>query len=165
MRPALEQPLFYRQPRSMAPQLPTVSLLLFALSPGASSLNGGAALAGPGVHLSLGRAAGEVAVTWATPRTRAPAFLRYSRCAPPACKPRDAPSALANRVAADSTTLANNEAKTGPYTGVQPWRNISVHTALITDLRAAETIFYAVSGDPDPGRVLNFTSTTPHGRP
>ena len=151
--------------------MPALSRLLLLLlvafgAPSASGLNGGgASLAGPGVHLSLGRSAGEMVVTWSTPLTRAPAAasLRYSRCAPPACNPRDPPPALGNRVAADSTTLANNEAKAS--ISVLPWRNISVHTALIADIQAEEVIFYAVSGDPDTTRVLNFTYTVPYERP
>eukprot|EP01044_Picomonas_judraskeda_P001140 COSAG03_NODE_62_length_15480_cov_14.902412_14_plen_442_part_00 len=150
-------------------RMATLSRLLLLLvlgAPTTSALNGGGgvALVGPGVHLSLGRTAGEMVVTWSTPLTRTPASLRYSRCSPPACNPRDhPPQPLSNRVAAHSTTLVNNQAAAN--LSVLPWRNISVHTALIADIQAEEVIFYAVSGDPDTTRVLNFSYTVPYERP
>ena len=137
--PALPQPLQSALPQPQTPELD---------------------LPGPGVHLALGRAAGEVVVSWSTVPAPAStgAWLRYARCAPP-CRGA-APPALDGRIAAETAELSNNEAKAGP-SATTAWRNISVHHARITDLQPQETLFYAVSGD---ARVLNFTYSAPHGR-
>jgi hypothetical protein len=142
--------------------LPLLPLLLFLLSGGGDALhrrgsfrqpNDDPAGSGPGVHMSLGRAAGEVAVSWSTPLA-AEGFLLYG----------DSPGALSSRVAATSSVLANNEAMAGPAVKAGPWRNISVHTALIADIAAGRTVFYRVSGDADADRVLNFSYSVPHQR-
>ena len=110
--------------------------------------------AGPGVHLSLGRRAGDIVASWSTPFSRQPAYLLYG----------SSPGALDSRVFASSEVLANDEAKAGPAAKAVQWRNVSVHRALITDLVGGAPVFYSVSGDPVPGRVLNFTYSIPHER-
>jgi hypothetical protein len=96
-----------------------------------------AAPPGPGVHLSLGTAPGDVVVTWSTlPVSSAPASLSYGA----------APAALPSTVLAASLSNLSR---------------ISVNRATIKAVAPGATVYYRVSGD---SRILNFTHRTPHGR-
>lgn len=105
-----------------------------------------------GVHLSLGKSPGSFVVTWQTGLLPAgtPVHLHYGLH----------PGALNVNVSASSTVLANNEAANGPP-HVMPWRNISIHKALIMGVGYGETLFYRVSDTADENKVFNFTNWIP----
>ena len=105
-----------------------------------------------GVHLSLGKSTGSFVVTWQTALIPAdtPVFLYYGLH----------PDALTANVSASSTVLANNDAAAGSK-HVMPWRNTSIHKALILGVGYGQTIFYRVSHSADDNKLFNFTNWIP----
>jgi hypothetical protein len=108
-----------------------------------------------GVHLSLGRAPGEMVVSWSTETDDPAVSLRYGTD----------PLALSLTATVRSKILANKEKDPGPK-GVLPptagnWRNITVHSATLTSLTVGQTYFYNISHARE---LFNFTYKLPYSR-